>query len=134
VKAKRVLIDIIVAAMTASLALALVMVILGVAAGAMGQNEPLSAPQVSANARTFDGMVTCSKCGAKHSARMGQSASKCTRVCIRSGARFALVNGNSTYFLDGDLVLLKRLSGQRAEVVGTLDGSTIHVVSAKEEA
>ena len=132
-KEKKVWIDIIVVGTTASLALALVMVILGVAAGAAGQNEPSQAPQVSATAQVFDGMVTCSKCGAKHSARMGQSASKCTRVCVRSGAKFALVNSDSTYQLDGDLGVLKRLAGERAQVVGTLQGSTIHVVSAKVE-
>lgn len=132
-KAKRVWIDIIVAGATASLALALVMVILGAAAGAAGQNESSQAPQASANTQVFDGMVTCSKCGAKHSARLDQSAAKCTRVCVRSGAKFALVNADSTYQLDGDLSLLKHLAGERAEIVGTLHGSTIHVVSAKEE-
>lgn len=132
-KAKSVWIDIIIVGTTASLALALVMVVLGAAAGAVDQNEPSQAPQVSANAQVFDGMVTCSKCGAKHSARMGQSASKCTRVCVRSGAKFALVNADSTYQLDGDLSLLKHLAGERAQIVGTLQGNTIHVVSAKEE-
>ena len=109
------------------------MVVLGAAASSGGQNEPSQGSQISANGQVFDGMVTCSKCGAKHSARMGQSASKCTRVCVRSGAKFALVNADSTYQLDGDLSVLKRLAGERARVVGTLQGSTIHVVSAKVE-
>jgi len=133
VKAKRVWIDIIFVGTTASLAIALVMVVLGAAASSGGQNEPSQGSQISANGQVFDGMVTCSKCGAKHSARMGQSASKCTRLCVRSGAKFALVNADSTYQLDGDLSVLKRLAGERARVVGTLQGSTIHVVSAKVE-
>lgn len=132
-KAKKVWIEIILVGTTVSLALALVMVVLGAAAGAAGQQEPSQAPQVSANAQIFDGMVTCSKCGAKHSARMGQTASTCARVCVRGGAKFALVNADSTYQLDGDLSVLKRLAGERAQVVGTLQGSTIHVVSAKVE-
>lgn len=132
-KAKRVWIDIILVGTAASLALALVMVILGAAAGAAGQNEVSQATQASANTKVFDGMVTCSKCGAKHSARMGQSAAKCARVCVRGGAKFALVNADSTYQLDGDLSLLKHFAGERAQVVGTLQGNTIHVVSAKEE-
>lgn len=132
-KAKRVWIDIILVGTAASLALALVMVILGAAAGAAGQSELSQSPQASANAQVFDGMVTCSKCGAKHSARMGQSAAKCARVCVGAGAKFALVNADSTYQLDGDLSLLKRLAGERAQIMGTLQGSTIHVVSAKED-
>ncbi|MFZ0733996.1 MAG: hypothetical protein WAM79_16870 [Candidatus Sulfotelmatobacter sp.] len=132
-KCKKVWIEIIVAGTTVSLALALVMVILGAAAGAASQQETLQPPKPSANAQMFDGLVTCSKCGAKHSERMGQSASTCARVCVRGGAKFALVNADSLYLLDGNLSLLKRLAGERAQIVGTLHGSTIHVVSAKVE-
>lgn len=132
-KAKRVWLDIVVIGVTASLAFALILVILGAAAGAAGQEDTSPASQASSNTQVFDGVVTCSKCGAKHSARMGQSPARCTRVCVRSGAKFALVNGNSTYVLDGDLMLLKHFAGERVKVTGTLDGTTIHVVSAKEE-
>jgi hypothetical protein len=86
--------------------------------------------QVQADAsQTFEGMVTCSLCGAKHSAELGQSAAKCTRSCVRSGAMFSLVDGEKVYQLDGDLSLLHRIAGQRVRVVGVARGNTITVSS-----
>ena len=74
-------------------------------------------------------MVTDSRCGAKHSADMGKTASDCARQCVRGGAAFALVDGDKTYRLDGDAVLLKRVAGQRARIRGEVRGNTIKVSS-----
>ena len=65
-----------------------------------------------------EGMVTDSRCGAKHSADMAQTAGDCARRCVHSGAAFALVDGDKTYQLDGDLAVLKSVAGQRARVRG----------------
>lgn len=80
--------------------------------------------------RTFDGMVTCSHCGAKHSAAMSQTADKCVRICVHGGSQFALVQDDATYLLNGDLDILKKLAGQRAHIVGVLQGRIIVVSSA----
>jgi|HubBroStandDraft_6_1064221.scaffolds.fasta_scaffold08804_2 hypothetical protein len=79
--------------------------------------------------RTFEGMVTCSQCGAKHSSKMGQSAADCTRSCVHSGASFSLVDGEKIYRLEGDLNLLKKIAGERARVVGVAHGNTIQVTA-----
>jgi hypothetical protein len=108
--------------------LALLLATLGAAAGAaegemsLGQ-KPASAGQI------YEGMVTCSRCGARHSAALASTASDCTRVCVHGGASFALVEADSLYLLDGDTNVLKKLAGQRAHVVGALNGKTIRVAS-----
>lgn len=74
-------------------------------------------------------MVTCSRCGAKHSAKLGKTATDCTLACVHSGGSFALVDGDKTYQLDGDLAVLKKIAGQRARIMGVAHGSTIKVES-----
>jgi hypothetical protein len=81
---------------------------------------------------TFNGIVTDTRCGAKHSARIGLDAADCTRACVHAGERFALVDGDKAYILTGDSVALKHLAGARVRVAGTLNGDTITVVSVAE--
>jgi hypothetical protein len=52
---------------------------------------------------------------------------------VRGGANFALIEDNATYVLDGDLGVLGRLAGQRARIVGELNGKTIRISSAVSE-
>lgn len=121
---------------TVALALALLFATLGAAAGAAaGEHESAQTnpPVPMAAQGHFQGMVTCSRCGAKHSASLDRSASVCVRVCVHGGATFALVDDDSTYLLDGDLDVLKKLAGQRARVTGTRAGQTIKVTSAVSE-
>jgi len=77
----------------------------------------------------YEGMVTCSRCGAKHSSALAKNASVCVRICVHDGATFALVDANSIYLLDGDLIAIKKFAGERAHVVGVLTGNTIKVSS-----
>lgn len=88
-----------------------------------------AAPLAPSAERTFEGMVTCSRCGAKHSAAMGKSATDCARECVHAGAAFALVEGEDIYSLKGDLAALKKVAGERARVVGAVQGKTILVSS-----
>jgi hypothetical protein len=127
--AKRFWIEIIALASAIALAIALLIATLGAAAGTvMAQDENAqSAP--SPTSRTFRGMVTCSRCGAKHSATLNRSASDCVRICVHNGAAFALVDGDKIYQLDGDLSLIKKVAGQRAEITGIVQGNTITVSS-----
>src|SRR5215470_14613381 len=120
-------IEIVLLATAVALALALLLATLGAAAVvAVAQAEQ---PQPAAMGQFFEGMVTCSRCGAKHQPALDRSASTCVRVCVHGGASFALINDESVYFLDGDLGSLKKLAGQRARVTGTRIGNTIKVTT-----
>lgn len=124
-------IEIVLLGSAAALALALLFATLGAAAGAAENARDSS--QLNPGTTSIEGMVTCSRCGAKHSAALDRSASTCVRVCVHGGASFVLVNADATFLLDGDLSVLKKLAGQRARVTGTRDGQTIKVVSAVSE-
>ena len=92
--------------------------------------EPASGVQSSGlPVQTYEGIITDTRCGAKHSATVGMSAADCTRACVHSGESFALVDGETAYRLKGDQAALKRAAGERVKVVGTLDGNTISVAS-----
>jgi hypothetical protein len=82
---------------------------------------------------THEGMVTDTKCGAKHSANIAKNASDCVRICVHGGANFALLEGDAVYVLNGDLDQLKKLAGQRAKITGALNGNKIEVASAVPE-
>ena len=132
-KTKRVLnglhvwIEIVLLGTAVALALALLLATLGAAAvTAVGQSARVGP---AGTAHSFEGMITCSRCGAKHQPALDHSASNCVRVCVHGGAAFALIDHDSVYLLDGDLGSLKRLAGQRARVIGTRTGNTIKVAS-----
>jgi len=93
------------------------------------QSDSAQASDSPASRSVHEGMVTCSRCGAKHSADLGKTAKDCTRDCVHSGASFSLVDGDKTYKLDGDLLLLRKAAGQRARIAGQLRGNTITVTS-----
>jgi hypothetical protein len=123
--------EIILLGTAAALALALLLASLGAAAGvAVGQTARVSPAE---GARSFEGMITCSHCGARHQPGLDRSATTCVRVCVHGGAAFALIDNESIYLLEGDLGLFKKLAGQRARVVGTRTGNTIRVASITSE-
>ena len=115
----------------AALGLALALAVVGAAVVAFGQTAelPQSASQPTDRQQTYVGMVTCSRCHARHSATIGATATDCTRVCIRDGANFSFVNGDRTYLLEGEPEALKRVAGQRVRIVGAVNGGTITVAS-----
>ena len=120
-------IEIILLATAVALAMALLLATVGAAAGvAVGQAGKL---KPTATTQSFEGMVTCSRCGAKHQPALDRSASTCVRVCVHGGASFALIDDESVYLLDGDIGSLKTLAGQRARVTGTRSGNTIKVMT-----
>ncbi len=83
---------------------------------------------------SYEGIVTDTHCGAKHSAAVGMSAADCTRACVHSGESFALVDGEKTYRLKGDEAALKRVAGERVKLAGTLTDNTISVGSVTASA
>jgi len=125
-------IEIVLLGSAAAVALALLFATLGAAAGA-AENLRDSSQLGPSVPTSFEGMVTCSRCGAKHSAALDRSASTCVRVCVHAGSSFVLINADTTYLLDGNLGVLKKLAGQRVRVTGTREGQTIKVVSADSE-
>lgn len=108
--------------------LAIALAAIGVVTLAFAGADPVQAAEVP-SPQTYEGMITDTHCGAKHSARINASASDCTRMCVHGGEKFALVTQNKVYLLDGDFPSLKRAAGERATVVGVLSGNTIAVSS-----
>jgi hypothetical protein len=81
----------------------------------------------AASGRTFAGMITDSRCGARHSMNSGKTSAECARSCVRNGSRYLLVDGEVIHALEGDPAQLDKLAGERVEVVGLLEGDTIKV-------
>jgi hypothetical protein len=131
-RTNRVWIEILLLCTAIACALALLIATLGAAAGA-ATAEASRQETPSPAAQTYEGIVTCSRCGARHSSALGQTAADCARLCVRGGANFALVEADATHLLEGDLSALGRLAGQRARIVGELNGKTIRISSVAPE-
>jgi hypothetical protein len=132
-KNNRVWIEILLLGTAIACALAVLIATLGAAAGATAEAAIAGQQTPSTVGQTYEGMVTCSRCGARHSAVLSQTAAECARNCVRGGAQFALVESDATYFLEGDLGVLGRLAGHRARIVGELNGKTIRISSVASE-
>jgi hypothetical protein len=130
-KAKRFCIETVGLSAAMACALALLIATLAAATAAVLESPAWgqAAESPAAAQQTYEGMVTCSHCGARHNAFLGRTASDCSRVCVRGGAAFALVDGDRTRQLDGDLAAISKYAGQRARVVGALRAQTIQVSS-----
>jgi hypothetical protein len=95
-------------------------------------SEPVNgATQVSDNPKQviFAGLITDGHCGARHDMDSRMSPAECTKMCVRNGAKYLLVQGDNRYTLAGSAAELEGLAGQRVNVTGILDGSTIRVSS-----
>lgn len=114
-----------------SCALALFLATVGAAArpGAVEPALGQAARTSDVHSETYEGIITDTRCGAKHSAAVGKSAGDCTRLCVHSGEQFALVDGEKMFVLQGQPEALKRAAGERVTVAGTLSGNTIAVAS-----
>jgi hypothetical protein len=91
----------------------------------------MAIPAFAAKAETFTGEIGDVMCGAKH--EMGSSPAECTKECVKQGSKYALISGDKVYTLEttdkAALDQLDKLSGQKAKVTGTADGTTIQVNS-----
>jgi hypothetical protein len=112
------------AGVTAALALAIVFAGATVTF-AVGQSDAVE----SAAQSSFTGMVTDDHCGAKHDRYPGKNASECARMCALNGSKYVLLDGDNVYTLVGKDLALDKLAGQRATVIGTLQGTVINVSS-----
>jgi len=112
-------------------ALALLIATLGAVAGAAAGELESGQSKLSSVIRpqTYEGMITDTRCRARHSVAIGDTATDCTILCVRAGEQFVLVDGDTSYLLEGDLLALKRVAGRRARIIGTLNGRTISVTA-----
>ena len=98
------------------------------------QASPAAVSQQSATAdpaTAFSGVITDSRCGARHLRNSRMTSAECAKACVRKGASYVLVNGDRRYTLSGSEDALRRLAGTRASVFGTRQGDTILVSSVR---
>jgi hypothetical protein len=94
-----------------------------------GEPTAEAATQEATNPRVFTGVITDDHCGARHQMGSDMTSAECTRMCVRNGSKYELVQGDRKYALAGSESELEGLAGQRANIAGTLMGSTIQVIS-----
>jgi len=87
-------------------------------------------PQIAPGSAVFEGMVTDSRCGARHQRNSHLSPAECARLCVRQGAMYVLVDGNHRYKLVGSQDALDKFAGQHIRISGARQGETIQVNSA----
>jgi len=80
-------------------------------------------------AQTFSGLITDAHCGPRHTDSK-KSAADCVRMCVRSGSRYIIVNGDKSYELSWGSQQLGELAGQRVNLTGVANGDAIKVRSA----
>jgi hypothetical protein len=81
--------------------------------------------------QTYSGMITDAHCGAKHKLT-DRSPAECTRICVTRGSDYILIDGDKVYGLQGDIVKLNRMAGERVTITGSLHGHTIDVASISD--
>jgi hypothetical protein len=79
--------------------------------------------------QNFSGIVTDAHYGSTHE-DSEKNASACTRMWVRNGSRYAIVNGDQEYELVGELWPIGQFTGQGMTLTGLLDRETIKVSSA----
>jgi hypothetical protein len=79
--------------------------------------------------RTLSGVITDDHCVARHDMNSGMGTSECTRVCVRRGANYVLVDGDKSYRLEGNANEFGIFSGTRVVLSGSLAGNRIQVSS-----
>jgi len=93
-------------------------------------SQVAAGPSAPGREKSLQGVVSDTSCNAKHVSK-DRTAAECARVCVRHGARYALISGETVYLLDGNLSEMDHYAGQRAEVVGLLDGDLLMVRSIR---
>jgi hypothetical protein len=78
--------------------------------------------------KTYTGVITDTMCGKDHAMMNIKPDSKCVAECVKSGSKYALLEGSNVYELS-DQKTPEKFAGQKVKVTGTLDGQTIQVKS-----
>ncbi|MGB6677763.1 MAG: hypothetical protein WBE44_13800 [Terriglobales bacterium] len=98
---------------------------------AQAADEPQVGPITTE--QTFSGVITDARCSARHMNRE-KNASECSRLCVRHGSNYIIVDGDKKYELIGELRQIPEFAGQRVSLTGVRDGQTIKVSSATLQA
>jgi hypothetical protein len=112
-----------------AVALGLAVVLAGAALAFAAPAKPAATQESNKARRVFAGLITDDRCGARHDMDSGKSTTECTRMCVRNGSKYVLVEGDKKYDLAGSDSDLEGLAGQRVKVIGSLDRNTIKVDS-----
>jgi hypothetical protein len=83
----------------------------------------------SSAAHPFSGLITDEICGSRHDMGSGRTSAECANLCARKGAKYALVDGDKKFTLDGNQDDLAKLAGQRVNIAGILTGDNIKITS-----
>jgi hypothetical protein len=114
-----------------ALSLAFAAILVGGTLAIAGADSPRASGKKSQLAtvteQSFSGVITDSECSARHNKDANLSSAECARFCVRNGAKYTLVNGETNYLLDGNTNEFAKVAGQRVRVAGTRDGNTIQV-------
>jgi hypothetical protein len=78
--------------------------------------------------KTYTGVITDTMCGKDHAMMNIKPDAKCVAECVKSGSKYALLEGSNVYELS-DQKTPEKFAGQKVKVTGTLDGQTIQVKS-----
>ena len=57
----------------------------------------------------------------------GHTDADCTRACVNSGSKYALIAGNKVYVLKGDSRQMGQFAGKRVTVTGDVAGTDLQV-------
>jgi hypothetical protein len=76
--------------------------------------------------KTFTGVITDDMCGKDHAMMNVKPDAKCVAECVKSGSKYALLDGGNIYSLS-DQKAPEKFAGQKVKVTGTLNGKTIQV-------
>ncbi len=87
-----------------------------------------SALVFAAAPKTFTGVITDSMCGKDHAMMGVKPDSKCVLECVKSGSKYALLEGTNVYELS-DQKAPEKFAGQKVKVTGTLNGNVLQVQS-----
>ena len=123
--------------MSVGAAVAFAIIVAAGSAALADRQNPDSEPQAQQQAispaspgESYQGVVTDSRCGARHKRNSRLNPTECARLCVREGSRYILVDGNRRYKLMGSQEALEKFAGQRIRVSGMRQGETIQVSSA----
>jgi hypothetical protein len=114
-------------------AVALLIVTIVIPVAMVGSEPALAQEAPAVRKQVVEGMLTCSRCKAKHSAAIGENAADCVRTCAHIGAAFELIDGDNSYRLEGDPSVFKHFAARRVRVVGMVQSNVIRVSSVTAE-
>src|SRR5258706_10877550 len=85
--------------------------------------------QDKAPAKSYDGVVTDTMCGADHSMMGNIPDKQCVLGCAKGNGKYALIVGKKVYKLDGKPADFEKFAAAKVKVTGTLSGDTLHADS-----